>query len=400
MTRGTGSGTIDATQRRGGRALARALIPAAVAVDRREQLRAAAGSLLGVAFAALLCRMVADHSGGGFWLMAPLGASAVLVFALPASPLAQPWQVLVGNTSAALVGMACGVLVGDTALAGALAVGLSIMVMFATRSLHPPGGAVALYVVLSGVDSAWFALFPVASNSLLLLCLGVAYNRITGRDYPHRQVAAVAPAGSRFTGADLDAALAHYGQVLDVSRPDLAALLNYAEAQAYQRRLGELTCADIMTRSVVTADYAMPLEEAWRVLRERRIKALPVVDRAHRLIGIVTAGDFLRHAQLDDLPGLAQRLRDFMRPSTGTHTDKAEVVGQIMTRRVRVASETRPLVELVSLLAEGGHHHIPIVDAEHRVVGIVTQTDLVSALYSFAPQMPAAGPPAASVKSP
>lgn len=342
--------------------------------------------MLGVAFAGLLCRFLAPRLGFDAWLVAPLGATALLVFALPASPQAQPWPVLVGSVLAALVGVACSAWVPDVALAGALAVGVSILLMFATRSLHPPAGAMALYAVLSGAESPWFAAFPVACNIILLLAMGVLYNRVTGRSYPHRQVAVATPAGSRFTSADLDAALAHYGQVLDVSRPDLAELLKFAEAQAYQRRLGDLKCDDIMTRDVVTADYAMPLEEAWRLMRERSIKALPVVDPARRLIGIVTAGDFLRHAQLDDIAGLPGRLRQLLRASTTPHSDKPEVVGQIMTRKVRVASNGRPLVELVSLLAEGGHHHIPIVDEGLRLVGIVTQTDLVSALYSMAPE--------------
>ena len=87
-------------------------------------------------------------------------------------------------------------------------------------------------------------------------------------------------------------------------------------------------------------------------------------------------------------PGIAARLRQFMKASTTLHSDKPEVVGQIMTRKVRVASVGRPLVELLTLLAQGGHHHIPIIDDEHRLVGIVTQTDLVGALYSSAPQPP------------
>lgn len=360
----------------------RTLWPPAVTVDHRERWRAAIGALVGVGIAALCCQWMGSHFGFTSWLMAPLGASAVLVFALPASPLAQPWPVLAGNTLSALVGVACARFIAEVAVAGPLAVGLAILLMFTTRSLHPPGGAAALLMVLAGVHSPWFALFPVATNSLLLLLAGALYNRVTGRDYPHRQVVAAAPVGSRFTAVDLDAALAHYNQVLDVSREDLAELLGFAEAQATQRRLGDLTCADIMTRDVVTADYAMPLEEAWRTLRQRQIKALPVVDPARRLLGIVTAGDFLRQAQLDDLPGLGERLRKLMQATPASHSDKPEVVGQIMTRKVRVASEARPLVDLLWLLAEGGHHHIPVIDAEHRLAGIVTQTDLIRALYS------------------
>ena len=60
---------------------------------------------------------------------------------------------------------------------------------------------------------------------------------------------------------------------------------------------------------------------------------------------------------------------------------KVATVGQIMTRQVRVASAHRPLMELVPLFSEDGHHHIPIIDAESRLVGIITQSDLVRALY-------------------
>jgi CBS domain-containing membrane protein len=137
-----------------------------------------------------------------------------------------------------------------------------------------------------------------------------------------------------------------------------------------------------MTRSVITADYAMPLEEAWRLMRERHIKALPVIGPARQLIGIVTTGDFLEHAARDVFPGLAERMRKLVTTTVATHTEKPEVVGQIMTRRVRVVSEDRPLVELLPLLAEGGHHHVPIVDASSKLVGIVTQTDLIRALHT------------------
>ena len=64
--------------------------------------------------------------------------------------------------------------------------------------------------------------------------------------------------------------------------------------------------------------------------------------------------------------------------------DKPEVVGQIMTRSVRVASADRHIVELVPLFSEGGHHHVPIIDEAQRLVGIITQSDLVRALYRAA----------------
>ena len=239
----------------------------------------------------------------------------------------------------------------------------------------------ALLTAIGGVSHLGFALFPAAFNSLLLVAAGLAYNRATGRRYPHGQQASPEQAaGGGFSEADLDAVLARYNQVLDLPRDDLAALLAAAEGEAYRRRLGVLRCADVMSRRPVTVSFGTPLDEAWTLLRERRIKALPVVDRAQRVVGIVTLADFLRHADLDLHEGWPRRLRAFIRPSGATHGDKPEVVGQIMTRQVRVASADRPLAELLPLFAQGGHHHIPIVGAEARLVGMLTQSDVVSSL--------------------
>jgi len=358
-----------------------ALWPARLPVDARERWRATLGAGLGVLLTAVLCRAGAGTATP--WLVAPMGASAVLLFALPSSPLAQPWAVVGGNTLSTLVGVAVGMAVPDPALAGALAVAAAIGLMFALRCLHPPGGAAALLAALGGVGAP-FALFPVLTNSVLLVLVAVAYNRITGRPYPQAPAAAASsgePGRSRFTQADLDLALAQYNQVLDVSRDDLESLLQRAEAASYQRRFGDLRCGDVMSREPVSVQFGTALDEAWHTMLEHRVKALPVTDRALRIVGIVTRADFLRHADIARREGLGQRLRSLVQRSGLVHTERPEVVGQIMTREVRVASEGRLLVDLVPLFSEDGHHHIPIIDAEKRLVGVLTQSDLVRALY-------------------
>ena len=70
--------------------------------------------------------------------------------------------------------------------------------------------------------------------------------------------------------------------------------------------------------------------------------------------------------------------------SGSTHSDKPEVVGQIMTRNVQVASLQRHAIDLVPLFSTGGHQHIPVIDTEKRLVGLITQSDLVRALYKAA----------------
>lgn len=66
-------------------------------------------------------------------LVAPMGASAVLLFAVPASPLAQPWSIIGGNLVSATIGVTCANVIGDPTLAAALAVALAICGMFALR---------------------------------------------------------------------------------------------------------------------------------------------------------------------------------------------------------------------------------------------------------------------------
>jgi len=365
--------------------------PAPVAANRREQLRVAVGAALGMLLTALLCHAAAGGRAVSLpawpWMVAPMGASAVLVFAVPASPLAQPWAVVAGNTVSALVGLACVRWVGNLPLAAALAVGAAIGLMFALRCLHPPGGATALLTVLSGVSAPQFALFPVLANSLALVAVGMAYNRATGRAYPHRQVAR-SIGRSRddavdAVDADLDAVLARHNQVLDISRDDLKALLQSTQLRGYKRTLAQLRCHDIMSRQLITVRRTTPLHEAWALFRQHHIKALPVVDVVGGIVGIVTPADFMRVDTPDDsdgATGLAQRQRQLQRWSDAQAPGGPSVVGQIMARQVRVASMHRHLAEMIPLFASTGHHHIPIVDHHDLLVGMITQSDVVAAL--------------------
>jgi len=361
------------------------LWPAPVTINARERLRIVAGAALGILFAAVLSQWLAGAwTIAGPWLIAPLGATTVLVFAASAGPMAQPWAAVGGNTVSALVGIACVLVIGEPLpMVAAAAVSLAIATMLALRCLHPPGGAVALTVALLGVDDVAFALFPVAVNTLLLVLAGVVWHRVNGRRYPHSQQPARPAVGeipSRFSSADFDKALSRYNEVLDVSRDDLENLLRQTELNAYQRLFGGLRCADVMSRNAVTVLFGESLQDAWSLMRSRKIKALPVLDRTGRVAGIVTQADFLRHADLDRRDGLGERVRDLVRGRGTLVSSKPEVVGQIMTRRVRVARDDRPVVDLLAAFSEDDHHHLPVVDGDGKLVGVLTQSDFVRAL--------------------
>ena len=356
-------------------------LPTSLTASKPEMVRMILGAGLGVLFVALLSRYLSQ--GVEPWLVAPIGASAVLVFGVATSPMAQPWSVIGGNTISALIGTWVAMWLPDqVALAGALAVAGAITAMLLARCLHPPGGAAALLVVLSHHPSLAFVVRPFLLNSVLLVVAGLIYNNLSGRAYPHLTLADRSDLQpiTRFTQHDLDAALHHYQQIIDVAPSDLAQLLQYAESAAYQRTLGDLRCIDAMTSSPLSVEFGSTLSEAWQLMRQHRIKALPVVDRARRVVGIVTLADFLKHAQLGDHSHLRERIRAIWQGSGGSHSDKPEVVGQIMTRRVRVARDQSYLAELLPLFSQTGHHHLPVIDSENRLIGILTQTDVINAL--------------------
>ena len=213
-------------------------IPAPAAMGPRDRLRAAIGIFCGIAATALVSTLAVGGIANAPLLIAPMGASAILLFAVPASPLAQPWPVIGGHMVAALVGVTVAHLVGTPLLAAPLAVALSFAVMTIFRCVHPPSGAIALIAVLGGpkitqMDYS-FALVPVLLNSVLLTASALIYNNLTGRSFPHvahPPAQPISPALS-LTPQDIDLVLTQYGETLDISREDLDGLYQSLVARA------------------------------------------------------------------------------------------------------------------------------------------------------------------------
>lgn len=137
------------------------------------------GSFIGIAALAYLS-IASDYP----LIAAPFGAAAVLVFAVPNSPLAQPRNLIFGNLIGGVVSLLIVHLFGSEPWAIALSVATAIKVMQLTKTLHPPGGAVALVGVMSNAD--WTFLFtPVLTGSIVLLFCTLIFNNIMPeRSYP------------------------------------------------------------------------------------------------------------------------------------------------------------------------------------------------------------------------
>jgi CBS domain-containing membrane protein len=222
----------------------RLFVPILAGASLPDRLIACLGAAVGVGLTGLVGWLTLGATAGP-WLVAPVGASAVLLFAVPASPLAQPWSIVGGNTVSALVGVIVARLVPDPVIAVGLAAGGAILAMSLLHCLHPPGGAAALTAVIGGKAVAGlgfaFPFVPVGVNSLVLVLVGLAFHRFSGHSYPHRPVPV---AGHRpavlplldIQPEDIDLALADLGETFDIARADLESLFQRVEAHAAHRR--------------------------------------------------------------------------------------------------------------------------------------------------------------------
>ncbi len=337
----------------------------------RERLLACLGALIAIALTGMIGGYFFGDGADLPLIVAPMGASAVLLFAVPASPLAQPWSIIGGNTISALMGVLAVSVIHDPVIAIGVGVSLAIGAMSFTRSLHPPGGAAALTAVLGGPAVAhWgllFPLVPVGLNSCILVALGVAFHKLSRRSYPHVSVAVPAnvhgtsdlPPSRRvgFNEQDIDAALVNLDETFDIDREDLGKLLRQVEFESLLRSKGEILCRDIMSRDVISIEEGGTTDEALGLLLKHNIRTLPVKNGDGRLIG--TLG-------LRELAQASVSFKDYISPAaTASAQDRA--------------------LSLLPTLTDGHTHAVIIVDAGLNILGLISQTDLLSAVARTLP---------------
>lgn len=369
----------------------RSLGPTVAHVSLREALRAGFGALLGLGVTGLFLLSPQIDLSLGLYLVAPFGATSVLLFAVPNSPLAQPWSAIVGNTVAALVGVATCLLVPDPALRIALAVGLAITATILCRAVHPPAGAVAMTAAMSPEAinhlGFWFALTPIAAGTAALVILAALYARLTGRHYPFRQFDAAGQHGTgdrapserlRLSETELSELLERYRQSFNLGVEDLARLIGAAELQAASHHAGPLNAEDIMSRDLVTIGGDTGLAEVAELFRRHRFASLPVVGPEQRFLGVIFQIHLITRAREDAerlergfLPAF-RRLVDLGRETPVTASDIMNVAGPRATRG-------SPVAALLPMMADGDVDAIPVLE-RGRIVGIITRTDLIAAL--------------------
>ena len=141
------------------------------------------GALMGILCVYWITRWVFPQgftgTPGGVVMLTSMGASAVLLFAVPHGALSQPWAVVGGHLISATIGVTCQQLFPDHAWTAALAVGLAVGAMHYLRCIHPPGGATALAAVIGGAEvhalGYHYLLAPVLINVAAILLMGLFF---------------------------------------------------------------------------------------------------------------------------------------------------------------------------------------------------------------------------------
>ncbi|NIJ40017.1 CBS domain-containing membrane protein [Parvibaculum indicum] len=373
------------------RHLMRALGPAVAAASLRESVRAGFGAVLGLGLVGLLVLAPTVDLQLGLYLIAPFGATSVLIFAVPNSPLAQPWSAIVGNTLAAVVGVAVCLTVRDPALRIALAVGSAITLMSLARAVHPPAGAVAMTAAMSP-DAIHelgfrFALAPVAAGTTLLVLVAWIYARTTGRRYPFRQFEETNSQGTYdpppaerlgLSEAELTDILQRYRQSLNLGVEDLARLIGAAELQAASHQTAPLAAADIMSHELITVARDTPLIEIAELFKRHRFTSLPVVGPNAEFLGVIFQMHLIARAR-DDARYFGGGFLSALKGLLNRGRDKPVYAGDVMNVTGPRAAVTTSLGDLLPMMADGEVDAVPVLRDE-RIVGIVTRTDVIAAM--------------------
>jgi len=287
-------------------------------VTHTERLVSLAGGFLGILFILLVSHALLGDLEASLLIVGSMGASAVLLFAVPHGPLSQPWAVLGGHTVSAVVGVACARWIPSPLVAAALAVGLAIGAMHYLRCLHPPGGATALTAVIGGpaVHALGFGFLfaPVLANVAVILLTAIAFNALFGwRRYPAalmrrpKETAETArkhlPEGS-LSHSDLEFALREINSVLDVSEDDLARIYELAAQHSKRARLEpwQIRLHHSYSNGSYGADWAIREvvdEQASSDTEKDQVIYKVVAGKGNRKSGVCTRAEFARWARYE-----------------------------------------------------------------------------------------------------
>ena len=214
-----------------------------------------------------------------------------------------------------------------------------------------------------------FVLYPVLLNSMLLMFVAVAFNRLLGKQYPqqaqlNRRTASPTPTQKvSIQPQDIQNVLDRQTQLLDISDYDLQKIILKAQEIANARAVSQFTCQDIMTRQVICLRAEDDIQSALEKFKQVNLMSLPVVSDLDRLVGTLALYDVV----------------EWFKRAADPKASWENHVYQIMNHQVVTAQPQQPIQDLVPYFVERSFNYIPVVE-QQRLTGIISRADMIAAL--------------------
>ena len=146
-----------------------------------------------------------------------------------------------------------------------------------------------------------------------------------------------------------------------------------------------LVAKDIMTREVITIEQSASLRELSKLLSERGITGVPVIDKENNLIGMISMRDLIRE-EVRSLGANLEYQDIYELFSSALNTEEAEGVSvrhlwveEVMSRTLYTATESTPVCEIARIMHVYNVHRVPVL-RDGKVVGLVTAMDVLKVI--------------------
>lgn len=145
---------------------------------------------------------------------------------------------------------------------------------------------------------------------------------------------------------------------------------------------------EIMTSEVVTVSITDSVEQCAKLLQEHDISGLPVLDEAGKVAGMITEGDLIRRASRVKAPGYLEILGGLIYlGSPKKFVDELQramslEAGQLMSKNLVSIKPDDTIEKAATLMVEKKISRLPVIDENHKLLGIVSRRDIMGSLYS------------------
>ena len=193
------------------------------------------------------------------------------------------------------------------------------------------------------------------------------------------------PGGSPVDMADEDiiAAMKKMQGYIDITPADFMEIYRFAYNHAVDRIARSVSAEDVMTREVITVYEDTTLTETAERMAEANISGLPVVDRNHSVVGVISEKDFLGQMGVSPVGSFMKVICQCLKNKGCLVLPiRGKSAGEIMSAPAVTVAPARPLAEISKMFSDKQINRVPVVDSANRILGIVSRADMVKSFFA------------------